>query len=86
MNACKVLANPLACYVKSPKQTGGGSLWDYPATACIFGEAGAVATDIYGQRFDLNRADSTLMCHRGILFATDGTVAERIRVVFHSSL
>ena len=79
MNACKVLANPPACYVKLPKQTGGGSLWDYAATACIFGEAGAVATDLYGERFDLNRADSTLMCHRGILFATDEALAERIR-------
>jgi len=82
MNACKVLANPLACYVKLPKQNGGGSLWDYAATACIFSEAGAVATDIDGQRFDLNRADSTLLCHRGILFATDETLAQRIRALF----
>ena len=79
MNACKVLANPLACYVKLPKQNGGGSLWDYAGTACIFREVGAVATDIYGQCFDLNRADSTLMCHRGILFATDKSLAQRIR-------
>ena len=79
MNACKVLANPPACYVKLPKQNGGGSLWDYAATACIFSEAGAVATDIYGQCFDLNRADSTLMCHRGILFATNETLAKGIR-------
>jgi fructose-1,6-bisphosphatase/inositol monophosphatase family enzyme len=81
MNACKVLANPPACYVKLPKQTGGGSLWDYAATACIFNEAGAVATDIYGQPFDLNRADSTLMGHRGILFATDETLAQRVRTL-----
>ncbi len=85
MNACKVLANPLACYVKSPKQNGGGSLWDYAATACIFSEAGAVATDIYGQRFDLNRADSTLMGHRGILFATDKQLAQRIQTLFRSN-
>ena len=82
MNAYKVLANPLACYMKLPKQNGGGSLWDYAATACIFKEAGAVATDINGQRFDLNRADSTFMCHRGILFATSETLAERIRALF----
>lgn len=84
MNACKVLANPLACYVKLPKQNGGGSLWDYAATSCIFREVGAVATDIDGKGFDLNRADSTLMCHRGILFATDGTLAQRIRGLFRS--
>jgi len=85
MNACKVLANPHACYVKLPKQNGGGRLWDYAATACIFSEAGAVATDIDGQCFDLNRADSTLMCHRGILFATDETLAQRIRAPFRSN-
>ena len=85
MNACKVLANPHACYVKLPKQNGGGSLWDYAATTCIFSEAGAVATDIYGQCFDLNRADSTLMCHRGILFATDETLAQRIRALLRSN-
>lgn len=79
MNAWRVLANPPACYVKLPKQHGGGSLWDYAATACIFSEVGAVATDIHGQRFDLNRADSTLMGHRGILFATDDSLARRIR-------
>ncbi len=82
MNACKVLGGPPACYVKLPKQNGGGSLWDYAATACIFGEAGAVATDIYGHAFELNRADSTLMCHRGILFATDATLAQRIQSQF----
>ena len=82
MNACKVLANPLACYVKLPKQNGGGSLWDYAATACIFSEAGAVATDIYGQCFALNRGESTLMCHRGILFASDEMLAQRIRTRF----
>ena len=85
MNACKVLANPHACYVKLPKQNGGGSLWDYAGTACIFDEVGAVATDIYGQCFDLNRADSTLMCHRGILFATDDPLAQRVRTLFRSN-
>lgn len=82
MNACKVLANPPACYLKLPKQNGGGSLWDYAGTACIFSEVGAVATDMYGHAFDLNRPDSTLMCHRGILFATNETLAQRIRAVF----
>lgn len=85
MNACKALANSPACYVKLPKQNGGGRLWDYAATACIFSEAGAVATDIYGQCFELNRADSTLMCHRGILFATDETLAQRIRALIRSN-
>ena len=79
MNACKVLTNPLACYLKLPKTVGGGSLWDYAATACLFKEARAVATDVYGEAFELNRGDSTLMCHRGILFATNESLASKIR-------
>jgi len=39
MNACGVLANPTACYFKFPRQNGGGSLWDFSATACVFSEA-----------------------------------------------
>lgn len=65
MNASRVLSNPPACYIKTPKPAGGGSVWDFAATACLFGEVGAVATDIYGAPLDLNRADSTFMGHRG---------------------
>lgn len=79
MNACQVLTHPPACYFKPPKPTGGGSLWDFAATACLFGEAGAVATDLQGRPLDLNRVDSTYMNHRGVLFATDDEIASQIR-------
>jgi fructose-1,6-bisphosphatase/inositol monophosphatase family enzyme len=79
MNAIWVLENPPACYFKPPKTgKGGGSLWDYAATACLFTEAGAIATDFSGEPLDLNRADSTFMNHRGILYATDADLAHRI--------
>ncbi len=78
-NALGVLDNPPACYFKAPKASGGGSLWDFAATACVFAEVGAVATDSHGDPLDLNRADSTFMHHRGVLFATDESVAEQIR-------
>lgn len=82
MNACRVLAHPPACYFKLPKpQDGGGSLWDYAATACLFDSAGAIATDIHGDPQDLNRAGSTFMNHRGVLFATDPELARRIRAL-----
>lgn len=82
MNACRVLAQPPACYFKFPKPTGGGSLWDFAATACLFHEAGAVATDLHGDPLDLNRADSTFMSHRGVLFATDDALARRIQALY----
>ena len=80
MNAIWVLENAPACYFKTPKAgSGGGSVWDYAATACLFSEAGAVATDFQGEPLDLNRADSTFMNHRGILYATDADLAQQIR-------
>lgn len=80
MNAINVLENPPGCYFKFPKpQQGGGSLWDFAATAVIFGECGAVAGDFYGQALELNRADSTFMNHRGVLYASDATLAAEIR-------
>jgi len=80
MNACWVLDNPPACYFKYPKpEKGGGSLWDFAATAAIFHELGVIASDIYGQALDLNRADSTFMNHRGVIFATDQLLATDIQ-------
>lgn len=79
MNALGVLDHPPACYMKLPKPAGGGSLWDFAATACVFDEIGAVATDITGRPLDLNRADSTFMHHRGVLFATDADIAAALR-------
>jgi len=81
MNACGVLSHPPACYFKDPKPAGGGNLWDFAATACLFHEIGAVATDLAGNPLDLNRADSTEMAHRGVLFATDATLASQIRAL-----
>ena len=82
MNAIWVLENAPACYFKFPKEgAGGGSIWDFAATACLFAEAGAVATDFFGGPLDLNRSDSTFMNHCGVLFATDTELAQRIRLL-----
>ena len=79
MNACWVLEHAPACYFKFPKQAeGGGSLWDYAATACILTEAGLHVSDIHGQKLDLNRGESTFMNHRGILYASDEKIADHI--------
>jgi hypothetical protein len=47
-------------------------------------EAGAVASDFFGDPLDLNRADSTFMNHRGILFASDSELASQIRSRFEA--
>ncbi|WFB37035.1 inositol monophosphatase family protein [Kiritimatiellota bacterium B12222] len=79
MNVCNMLKHEPACYFKFPKaELGGGSLWDYAATACIIREAGGVVTDLHGGPLDLNRSDATFMNHRGFLFATDVHLHERV--------
>jgi len=70
LNGIRVLENGPACMLKRPKEEpGGGSIWDFAATACIFRELGLPATNFLGGRLDLNRADSTFMNHQGIFFA-----------------
>jgi 3'-phosphoadenosine 5'-phosphosulfate (PAPS) 3'-phosphatase len=75
-NACEVLDYPAACYVKLPKpEAGGGSIWDFAATACIVGEAGGWVSDIHGQPLELNRQDSTFMNHQGVVYASNERIA-----------
>jgi len=83
MNACQALDNAPACYFKFPKPgIGGGSLWDFAATACFFREAGAIASDIHGAPLALNRVESTYMNHSGVVYATSAELAERVRGLY----
>jgi len=84
MNACWVLENSPACYFKFPKeQQGGGSLWDYAATVCIFNELGGIVADIYGRPLDLNRSDSCFMNHRGIYYAYGCDIDKQILEIYN---
>lgn len=75
-NACHVLDSSHACYLKLPKkEEGGGSIWDYAATACIAHEFGAWASNIHGLPLALNRRDSTFMNHEGVIFASNHQIA-----------
>ena len=78
-NACQVLDHPNACYLKLPRtEDGGGSLWDFAATACIAIEAGGWASDIQGQPLDLNRPDSTFLNHEGVLYVSNEDIARNL--------
>ena len=70
LNAIRVLENGPACMLKLPKkENGGGSIWDFAATACIYQELGLPATNFAGERLDLNRTNSTFMNHQGVFYA-----------------
>lgn len=73
LNAIRVLENGPACMLKFPKkENGGGSIWDFAATACMYQELGLPATNFEGGRLDLNRKDSTFMNHEGVFYANLG--------------
>ncbi|AMK77650.1 MULTISPECIES: 3'(2'),5'-bisphosphate nucleotidase CysQ family protein [Methylomonas] len=77
LNACQALTKAPACYFKFPKpEKGGGSVWDYAATACLFREAGAPVSDIHGNALVLNPDGSTFMNHCGVLYSSDQAIAE----------
>ncbi|MEJ2766532.1 inositol monophosphatase family protein [Photobacterium sp. MCCC 1A19761] len=70
MNAMGVITADAGCYLKLPKAgKGGGSVWDFSASAAIAQACGTVwVSDITGQPLDLNRPDSNFMNHRGVLY------------------
>ena len=79
VNACSVLRSPPGCYLKLPARSGGGSVWDFAASACLFEACGSVVSDVFGAALDLNPVGSTFMHERGVLFATDADLARRLR-------
>lgn len=70
MSAMWVLENAPACFFKFPKkEEGGGSFWDYAATACIYNELGAIVSDIHGRPLKLNKK-SVFMNECGVFYST----------------
>jgi len=83
MNAIWVIENHPAIYMKFPKEEeGGGSLWDYAATACIYNEIGASATDFRGENLELNHEASTFMNKEGICYCSSRALKEKIKTLF----
>ena len=83
MQAITAVNYSRGCYFKYPRvENGGGSIWDYAATNCIYQELQLFATDIHGDPMDLNRTASTFMNHRGIIYATNRDLLKTIRSVY----
>ena len=79
LNACWVMENAPAVYVKFPKpETGGGSVWDFAASACLVKEAGGAVSDIRGQALQLNRSGTTFMNAEGVIYASEASLAGKV--------
>ncbi|WP_170178617.1 3'(2'),5'-bisphosphate nucleotidase CysQ family protein [Flammeovirga pectinis] len=76
MNAIWVLENAPACYFKFPKKVnGGGSIWDYAASSCLFNTLNLVTTDSFGEPIQLNQ-ENTFMNAKGIHYSTESDTLE----------
>ena len=85
LNASLVAQNPYAVYFKLPKPTeGGGSFWDFAASSCLLEEWGQPATDVLGAPLDLNRAGSTFMNEKGVIYASNIKLAEGVQQICRS--
>ncbi|MEN8679631.1 MAG: inositol monophosphatase family protein [Akkermansiaceae bacterium] len=83
LNACGVAEHAPSLYFKLPKSDrGGGSLWDFAATACLFNELGLPASDIHGRPLQLNPAGDTFMNRNGVLFASSPDLATKASAWF----
>jgi fructose-1,6-bisphosphatase/inositol monophosphatase family enzyme len=68
-NAIRVMEEAPALMAKVPKEKkGGGSIWDFAATACILTEAGYKATAFDGAPLELNKASDSYMNHQGAFY------------------
>lgn len=83
LNACSVLSHKHSAYFKFPKkERGGGSIWDFAATACLFNEAGFPSTDIYGNDLMLNDSSTTFMHKNGVIFASNEQLKNAISAIY----
>lgn len=72
MNAMTLLSRAQGAYFKLPKtELGGGSVWDFAATACIYHSLGLSASDFSGEPLRLNPEASLFMNKRGVLYTHD---------------
>lgn len=85
MNALQSIIHAPACYFKFPKpQPGGGSLWDFSATAAIAQAAGSWVSDIQGAPLTLNTPDSLFMNRQGVIYASESSIAKEVMALFKS--
>lgn len=79
MNAIWVLQHQPACYFKFPKrEKGGGNLWDYAATVCVFNEMGMPVSDMQGKALNLNAKGSTFFNEMGVLYTSEEELVKPI--------
>jgi 3'-phosphoadenosine 5'-phosphosulfate (PAPS) 3'-phosphatase len=79
VNACSVISEPNALYLKLAKRAqGGGSIWDFAASSSIAQGCDAWVSDSYGHALDLNKPTNCFMNLKGVLFASNSSLAKQV--------
>jgi len=80
MNAMTLLSRVQGAYFKLPKtEPGGGSVWDFAATACIYHSLGLSVSDFSGEPLSLNPEASLFMNKQGVLYTYDHEMCLQIQ-------
>lgn len=86
LNACHVARCQNGIYIKFPKkEKGGGCIWDFAATACLFEEAGMIVTDMWGEKLQFNDPQSPYFNHCGVIYASNETLYKAVQSL-HNTL
>eukprot|EP00924_Labyrinthula_sp_SR-Ha-C_P008428 snap_masked-scaffold_11-processed-gene-12.23-mRNA-1 protein AED:1.00 eAED:1.00 QI:0/-1/0/0/-1/1/1/0/614 len=79
MNALWALEKSNGCFFKFPKEKeGGGCIWDFAATVCIYKEALGFVSDSCGGELDLNNPNTIFFNKCGVIYTNSRKVAEKI--------
>lgn len=82
LNASWSTAAAPAVYFKCPKkEEGGGSVWDFAASACLYEALGLPVSDMFGEPLNLNPDGSTFMNKGGLLYALSPEWAEAVQAI-----
>ena len=83
LHAIWLLEGGPGCYFKFPKaEPGGGSIWDFAATACMYQELGVPVSAMNGDPLPLNHPQTTYMHHCGISYATNEKIARAVTQLY----
>ncbi|MEM7603217.1 MAG: inositol monophosphatase family protein [Verrucomicrobiota bacterium] len=83
LNASWSTLNDHAVYFKCPKkEDGGGSVWDFAASACLYESLGLPVSDMFGHPLDLNPEGSTFMNRGGVVYASSLEWARTVQSIY----
>ncbi|MEL6559118.1 MAG: inositol monophosphatase family protein [Bacteroidota bacterium] len=84
LNASYVARSQNGVYLKFPKrEQGGGCIWDFAATACLFEETGLIVSDISGGKLPFNDHQSLYFNQCGVIYASNTIIQKAIIDLFH---